>query len=328
MPRKLTVIAPQILSYSLTSFVTSVSSGTFSSRKISTSACHLRVEHRVAAVGPSSAARWGESRNFFWSSKNSGLNFGSICSTKCRYAARSPRRRCGSSCRCTAGCRTRRRRRQLGEVAQPPFQLRRRVDRRGRAARGRAARRRRSRRASRSCGTNWRGGGRVTLAAICGEANAKRRWREQLAIHLRGVGVQRGERWILRDVDWTVPAGRAARSSAPTERQEHAHAHPRGHLWPTTGDVRVLGGTVRRDEPARAAPVDPPGAGGGAVRRRAGADRARGRPDRLLRHDRAVRRDRRPRWSATPTRCSRRSGCRTSPTRRTRRSAAASACEA
>ncbi len=30
---------------------------------------------------------------------------------------------------------------------------------------------------------------------------------QQLAIDLRKVGMKRGERWILRDIDWTVPAG-------------------------------------------------------------------------------------------------------------------------
>lgn len=63
------------------------------------------------------------------------------------------------------------------------------------------------------------------------------------AIDLRGVGVQRGGRWILRDVDWVVPAGACAAVLGPNGSGKSTLTRVvAGHLWPTAGEVTVLGG--------------------------------------------------------------------------------------
>jgi iron complex transport system ATP-binding protein len=65
---------------------------------------------------------------------------------------------------------------------------------------------------------------------------------DQPAIHLDGVGVRRGSRWILRDVSWHVPAGTCAAILGPNGSGKSTLARIlAGHLWPTTGDCRVLG---------------------------------------------------------------------------------------
>ena len=86
------------------------------------------------------------------------------------------------------------------------------------------------------------------------------------------------------------------------------------HLWPTDGECVGPRPTLRRREPAGRAQADPPRAAGRAVRRRPELSDARGRADGLLRHHRPVRRRRPTRCEPRPTDCSRRSGCRTSPT--------------
>ncbi|MDB5354809.1 MAG: ABC-type molybdenum transport system, ATPase component/photorepair protein PhrA [Phycisphaerales bacterium] len=62
------------------------------------------------------------------------------------------------------------------------------------------------------------------------------------AIALRGVGVARSDRWILRDINWTVPTGACAAILGPNGSGKSTLTKIiAGHLWPTTGDVRVLG---------------------------------------------------------------------------------------
>ena len=66
---------------------------------------------------------------------------------------------------------------------------------------------------------------------------------DQPAIHLERVGVRRGKRWILRDVSWRVPAGTCAAILGPNGSGKSTLARIlTGHLWPTTGACRVLGG--------------------------------------------------------------------------------------
>jgi iron complex transport system ATP-binding protein len=65
---------------------------------------------------------------------------------------------------------------------------------------------------------------------------------DQPAIHLDRVGVRRGNRWILRDVSWRVPAGTCAAVLGPNGSGKSTLARGlAGHLWPTTGECRVLG---------------------------------------------------------------------------------------
>jgi iron complex transport system ATP-binding protein len=62
------------------------------------------------------------------------------------------------------------------------------------------------------------------------------------AIALSSVGVIRGDRWILRDIDWEVPAGGCAAILGPNGAGKSTLTKViAGHLWPTAGDVRVLG---------------------------------------------------------------------------------------
>jgi iron complex transport system ATP-binding protein len=61
-------------------------------------------------------------------------------------------------------------------------------------------------------------------------------------IQLRTVGVVRSERWILRDITWDVPAGACAAVLGPNGSGKSTLTKViAGHLWPTAGDVRVLG---------------------------------------------------------------------------------------
>ena len=66
---------------------------------------------------------------------------------------------------------------------------------------------------------------------------------EQPAIRLRNVGVLRGERWILRGVNWTVPAGAVAAILGPNGSGKSTLTRIlAGHLWPTEGECDVLMG--------------------------------------------------------------------------------------
>ncbi|WP_254053944.1 ABC transporter ATP-binding protein [Singulisphaera sp. GP187] len=62
------------------------------------------------------------------------------------------------------------------------------------------------------------------------------------AIVARGVGVRKGDRWILKDVDWTVPRGACVAVLGPNGSGKSSLARViSGYLWPTEGEVSVLG---------------------------------------------------------------------------------------
>jgi iron complex transport system ATP-binding protein len=62
------------------------------------------------------------------------------------------------------------------------------------------------------------------------------------AIELRDVGVFRSGRWILRGINWTVPAGDCVAVLGPNGSGKSTLTKViAGHLWPTAGHVRVLG---------------------------------------------------------------------------------------
>ena len=64
----------------------------------------------------------------------------------------------------------------------------------------------------------------------------------QPGFELRGVGVRRGDRWILRDIHWTVPAGSCAAILGPNGSGKSTLARVlAGYIWPTVGDVIVDG---------------------------------------------------------------------------------------
>ena len=60
---------------------------------------------------------------------------------------------------------------------------------------------------------------------------------------MRGVGVMRDGRWILRNVDWTVPRGSLAAILGPNGSGKSTLARIAAcHLWPTAGQCSILGG--------------------------------------------------------------------------------------
>ena len=62
------------------------------------------------------------------------------------------------------------------------------------------------------------------------------------AIKLAGVGVRRGETWILSGLDWSVPAGACAAILGPNGSGKSTLARILAcHLWPTEGEASVLG---------------------------------------------------------------------------------------
>lgn len=64
------------------------------------------------------------------------------------------------------------------------------------------------------------------------------------AVQLIEVGFQRGGRWILERINWSVPAGVCAAILGPNGSGKSTLARIiAGHLWPTLGEVRVLGET-------------------------------------------------------------------------------------
>jgi iron complex transport system ATP-binding protein len=93
---------------------------------------------------------------------------------------------------------------------------------------------------------------------------------EQPAIRLRDVGVERNDRWILRDVTWTVAAGSVAAILGPNGSGKSTLARIlAGHLWPSHGECNILAAhfgevdlpTLRRSirlvQPAGPYDVDP-----------------------------------------------------------------------
>jgi iron complex transport system ATP-binding protein len=66
----------------------------------------------------------------------------------------------------------------------------------------------------------------------------------QPAIALRGVGLLRQDRWIVRDIDWTVAAGSCAAIIGPNGSGKSTLTRiMAGHTWPSHGSVSVLGET-------------------------------------------------------------------------------------
>jgi len=62
------------------------------------------------------------------------------------------------------------------------------------------------------------------------------------AIQLKGVGFRRDDRWILHEINWTVAAGTCAVILGPNGSGKSTLTRIIcGHLWPTVGDVHVLG---------------------------------------------------------------------------------------
>src|SRR5688500_13292761 len=111
-------------------------------------------------------------------------------------------------------------------------------------------------RASRNGEATAAGGGGTRCYARCASLNpatlARRvprpspRRREMtddaLAIDLAGVGVRRGDAWILRGIDWAVPAGACAAVLGPNGSGKSTLARILAcHLWPSEGSAAVLG---------------------------------------------------------------------------------------
>jgi iron complex transport system ATP-binding protein len=62
------------------------------------------------------------------------------------------------------------------------------------------------------------------------------------AIELTGVGVRRGQRWILRDVSWSVPAGACVGILGPNGSGKSTLTRILGaHLYPSAGGCSILG---------------------------------------------------------------------------------------
>jgi iron complex transport system ATP-binding protein len=63
------------------------------------------------------------------------------------------------------------------------------------------------------------------------------------AIRLRHVGLKRGQRWILREINWDVVAGSCCAILGPNGSGKSTLTRIlAAHLWPTSGECEVLGG--------------------------------------------------------------------------------------
>ena len=90
-----------------------------------------------------------------------------------------------------------------------------------------------------------------TLQTIAGQGelnyDARGMNEDPMAIVLAGVGFRRDGRWILDDINWKVPAGSCAAILGPNGSGKSTLTRIiAGHLWPTVGDVQVLGETFGR----------------------------------------------------------------------------------
>src|SRR4051812_674315 len=110
---------------------------------------------------------------------------------------------------------------------------------------------------SSDCGTNVRFGAPGAFATIvdsftvCRADEKKSRITSKVsmrhdasqpAVELQNVGVLRGGRWILRDVNWSVAAGHCAAILGPNGSGKSTLARViSGYLWPTAGEVTVGG---------------------------------------------------------------------------------------
>src|ERR1051325_5917890 len=66
--------------------------------------------------------------------------------------------------------------------------------------------------------------------------------REQPAIRLIGVGVRRGGRWILRDINWSIPARSCWAIIGPNGSGKSTLARIlAAHVWPSSGECEILG---------------------------------------------------------------------------------------
>ncbi len=92
----------------------------------------------------------------------------------------------------------------------------------------------------------------------------------QPAIDLQNVGLRRGEKWILRNINWTLPAGVCAAILGPNGSGKSTLTRILAcHLWPTEGESRILGGqfgdanlidlrrSIRLVQPAGPYDIDP-----------------------------------------------------------------------
>jgi len=61
-------------------------------------------------------------------------------------------------------------------------------------------------------------------------------------IELKNLGLLRQDRWILRDINWTVTAGTCAAILGPNGSGKSTLARViAGYVWPTTGQATILG---------------------------------------------------------------------------------------
>src|SRR5882724_8004464 len=64
------------------------------------------------------------------------------------------------------------------------------------------------------------------------------------AIYLQNVGLRRGDTWILRNINWEVPAGVCAAILGPNGIGKSTLTRILAcHYWPTEGESSVLGST-------------------------------------------------------------------------------------
>lgn len=64
----------------------------------------------------------------------------------------------------------------------------------------------------------------------------------QPGVELRGVGVCRADRWILRDVNWSIPHGACVAILGPNGSGKSTLARIlSGYVWPTAGEVTIDG---------------------------------------------------------------------------------------